>query len=160
MLQTECGVCVCVHVCVFTVCRHMIESLLKYLDSVCSCGTIYHVSRLAGWGRHISFLPPFRMWHWANCPNIQDLWGVKHPIALQHITYARQTAEVQCRHFSCICCWEDVWLCGSNIERKQLKVQHINLSLLVEPSCGIPNKDLKKKMDDSSKVRADLLSLK
>lgn len=23
--------------------------------------------------------PPCRMQWWANCPNIQDLWGVKHP---------------------------------------------------------------------------------
>lgn len=37
-------IAVCVCVCVFRVCGHMIVSLLKYLDSLCSCGTIYHVS--------------------------------------------------------------------------------------------------------------------
>lgn len=82
----------------------MIEGLLKYLDLVCSCGTIYQVSGIAGGGRHKSFAPPSRMQYWANCLNIQDLWGVKHLRALQRITYAKQTAEVQCRHFLCICC--------------------------------------------------------
>lgn len=82
-------VCVCVCVWVFRVCVHTIESLLKYLDSVCSCGTIYHVSWLAGWGKHKSSPPPCRIQQWANCPNIQDLWGAKHPGVLEHITYAR-----------------------------------------------------------------------
>lgn len=40
----------CFCVCVFWACVHMIVSLLMYLDSVCSCGTIYHVSWLPGWG--------------------------------------------------------------------------------------------------------------
>lgn len=44
MYATDRTVCVCV----FTVWLHMIEGLLKYLDLVCSCGTIYHVSGLAG----------------------------------------------------------------------------------------------------------------
>lgn len=33
--------------------------------------------------------PPCRMQQWANCPNIQDLWGVKHLAGPQHITSAR-----------------------------------------------------------------------